>query len=196
MIEASPIWPHPCKVNWIPGGNQLPRLSDLPEAPEPSSPAPLAATLQLQLQLSLGFSFCDVVVKFSAHLSLRGSRNRTWQQPVIHEPCSPKLGDFGVPTITAGTRKATWHWLDHILLAQHAGCSIISGPQCLCFQLHPWLQQGYKPAGHSKHHSSFWKGFWELLPHSQEPPHHQTPATHRDFSFHRRKMKQGLSLKA
>lgn len=26
-IQASPTWPHPCKVNWIPGGNQLPRLS-------------------------------------------------------------------------------------------------------------------------------------------------------------------------
>lgn len=51
--------------------------SFLPEAPEPSSPAPLAATLQLQLQLSLGFSFCEAIAKFFAHLSLRGSRNRT-----------------------------------------------------------------------------------------------------------------------
>lgn len=94
----------------------------------------------------------------------------------------------------------TLTWAQNINIAWQACCSmwrcIISGPKCLCFLLHPWLEQGYKPGGHSKHHSSFWKGFWELLPHSQEPPHHQTPATHRDFSFHRRKINQGLSLKA
>lgn len=131
-------------------------------------------------------------------ICLWGSRNWTWQQPVIHKSCSPKLGNFGVPTITTGTRKATWHRFDHtllLLLDQHAGCSmcIISGPKCLCFQLHPWLEKGYKPGGHSKHHSSFWKGFWELLPHSQEPPHHQTPAKHRDFSFQRRKNERGAN---
>lgn len=124
--------------------------SFLPQAPEPFSPVPLAPILQLQLQLSLGFSFCNAVVMFAAHLSLRGSKNRIWQQSVIHESCSAKLGDFGVPTITAGTRKATWHWPNHkilLFLDKHAGCSmwrcIISGPECLCFQLHPWL--GYSP---------------------------------------------------
>lgn len=87
-IQASPVRPHPCEVNWIPGviscQDCLQFHSFLPEAPEPSSPAPLAATLQLQLQLSLGFSFCDAIAKFFAHLSLRGSRNRTWQQSVIY----------------------------------------------------------------------------------------------------------------